>query len=109
LPFVKVAETSELPAGSMEKVEVGGNEILIANVGGKYHAVQGRCTHLRGDLSLGKLAGNVVTCPRHGSQFDVTTGRAIRGPKMLGIVRGTGDLRRFEVQVKGKEILVKTG
>ena len=107
MPFVKAAETSDVPSGAMKLVEAVGNEILLANVGGRYYAVQAKCTHLRGDLSRGKLSGNVVTCPRHGSQFDMTTGKAIRGPKMLGVVRSTGDLNRFEVQVKGKEILVK--
>ncbi len=45
---------------------------LLARVGDKYYAADNRCPHMGGKLSPGKLEGTVVTCPRHGSQFDLT-------------------------------------
>jgi 3-phenylpropionate/trans-cinnamate dioxygenase ferredoxin subunit len=66
MEFVKAASISEVPAGKMKKVKVGENEVLIANVGGKYYAIGNRCTHAGGSLSEGLLEGNVVTCPKHG-------------------------------------------
>jgi 3-phenylpropionate/trans-cinnamate dioxygenase ferredoxin component len=38
------------------------------------------CTHRQCSLALGELEGTTVTCPCHGSQFDVTTGKVLRGP-----------------------------
>ena len=107
MAFVKAAETAEVPVGKMKKVERGGKEILIANVDGKYYAIPDRCTHRNGDLSMGSLEGKIVTCPLHGSQFDVTTGKSIRGPKMLLIRGKTADEPTFEVKLEGKHVMVK--
>jgi len=105
--FIKVAETAEIPVGKMKKVELGGKEILIANVDGKYYAIPDRCTHRAGDLSIGSLDGKVVTCPLHGAKFDVTTGKNIRGPKMLLFRGKTADEPAFEVKLEGKHVMVK--
>jgi nitrite reductase/ring-hydroxylating ferredoxin subunit len=107
MAFVKAVETAEVPVGKMKKVELEGKEILIVNVEGKYYAIPDRCTHRNGDLSMGTLEGKIVTCPLHGSQFDVTTGKNIRGPKML-LMRGkTADEPTFEVKLEGKNVMVK--
>jgi len=108
MEFVKVASTSEVPAGKMKMVNVGENEVLIANVGGKYYAIGNRCTHSGGSLSDGSLEGNVVTCPKHGSKFDVTSGRAVQGPKIAFFKLKAKDEQNFEVKVNGSDILVKT-
>ena len=76
--FIKVGKTSEFADGTMKKVLVQGNEILVARVKGKYYAADSLCPHLRGDLSRGTLEGTVVTCPLQGSQFDLRDGRVIR-------------------------------
>ena len=52
MEFIKVADTSTLPAGKTMMVTAGGKEILLANVGGSYYAIANKCTHLGG--SLGK-------------------------------------------------------
>jgi 3-phenylpropionate/trans-cinnamate dioxygenase ferredoxin subunit len=108
LGFVKVAETSEIPAGKMKMVKVEEKEILVVNVDGKYYAIANRCTHRGGDLSKGSLNGNIITCPVHGARFDVTTGKAISGPKILLFKSKTEDEPSFEVKIKGKEVMVKT-
>ncbi len=107
LGFVKVAETSEVPVGKMKMIKIEEQEILIANVNGKYYAIGNICTHAGGDLSKGILDGNVVTCPRHGSKFDVTTGKVVSGPKVLFLRLKIKDESSFEVKVKGKDILLK--
>lgn len=107
MDFVKVATTPDIPAGSMKGVKAGSEDILIANVGGKYYALTGLCSHRQGVLAAGKLEGNSVTCPRHGSMFDVTTGKSLRGPKVMGIRGSTSDLPAFEVKVEGSDIFVK--
>ena len=106
--FVKVGDASEVPVGKMKMFKVGEKEYLVANVNGNYYAIGNRCTHAHGDLSKGSLDGNVVTCPRHKSKFDVTTGKVISGPKLLFIHPKITDAESYEVKVEGDTLLLKT-
>lgn len=78
--FVKVTVAGEVADGALAAFDVGGVRIAIANVGGTLHAFGDTCTHLHCSLAEGDLDATVVTCPCHGSQFDVTTGEVLRGP-----------------------------
>jgi len=80
--FFEVAKTDEIPEGIMKPLIVQGKEILVVNYNGNYYAINRRCSHMGGDLSRGKLEGKIVTCPRHGSRLDITTGVSISGPKI---------------------------
>ena len=84
----------DIPAGQIRLVHVGGDEAAVYNADGVLYATQGVCTHRGGPLSEGDLAGHVVTCPLHGSQFDVTTGRVVQGP-------AEAPLKCFRVTVEG--------
>ena len=99
MSFVEIAKTDEITAGQMKGVKKDDKNILIVNIKGKYYAIKGKCTHAGGDLSKGKLEGNIVTCPRHGSKFDVTTGKAVGSPAKQ-------DEPAYQVKIQGKGILV---
>ncbi|MBN1109636.1 MAG: Rieske 2Fe-2S domain-containing protein, partial [Methanomassiliicoccales archaeon] len=77
-----MAKVGEIPPGTMMGVDIGGKYYLIANVEGDFHAMDGLCSHMAGQLWKGALEGNVVKCPRHGSRFDVRTGEVISNPKI---------------------------
>ena len=98
--FKKVAETKDVGPGSAIAVDVDGERIAIFNVDGTYHAIGDTCTHVGGPLSEGDVDGTTVTCPWHGAQFDVATG------KVLGAPAGT-DVKSYNVQVEGDEIQVE--
>jgi nitrite reductase/ring-hydroxylating ferredoxin subunit len=107
-----VASTRHFEEGTINRYEVAGEDILIAKVGGKFYAVQSRCPHFGGDLSRGKLEGAVITCPRHGSQFNLTDGSVIRWLSG-GVVSAIGKavkppqtLKVYQVSVKGQDILL---
>jgi len=103
---VEVAKVEDIPTGKMKGFTVGGKEILVVNYEGKYYAIGRVCTHQGGDLAKGKLEGKIVTCPRHGSKFDVTTGKNVAGPK-IGFIRGkTGDELTYEVKVEDNSVKV---
>jgi 3-phenylpropionate/trans-cinnamate dioxygenase ferredoxin component len=106
LSFIEIDQTDQIPAGSMKSFSFNGKTILIANIEGKYYAMGGKCTHAGGDLAAGKLEGKIVTCPRHGSQFDVTTGKSIRGPKII-IRFSTKDEPVFNLKVEGTSLKVE--
>ena len=73
--WIRVAAEDELPAGSCGEYVAGERVIALFNVDGKFFALDGICPHQGGPLGKGSLAGCIVTCPWHGFQFDVTTGR----------------------------------
>jgi len=104
---VRVAGIGDIPPGMMKDVMLGDKAILVANVGGKFYAVAGRCSHRQGILANGTLEASIVTCPRHGSKFDVTTGKNVGGPKVMGIRGSTGDIQAFEVKVEGSDVMVR--
>jgi 3-phenylpropionate/trans-cinnamate dioxygenase ferredoxin subunit len=106
MEFVKVAHISDIAPGSARRVEHAGDALLLANVAGHFYAISDTCSHRGGTLSKGTIEDNIVTCPRHGSRFDVTTGRNVAGPKILGIRGKTGGVRSYPVKVEGDDILV---
>jgi nitrite reductase/ring-hydroxylating ferredoxin subunit len=54
--------------------------LAVYHVGGELFGVEDACPHAGAVLSEGELEGTVITCPRHGSRFDVRTGERLRGP-----------------------------
>jgi 3-phenylpropionate/trans-cinnamate dioxygenase ferredoxin component len=78
-----VAMVSELPEGRMVGAEVGGVRILVANVGGTFYAMRAKCNHMGGPLEKGTLEGDVVTCPLHGSKWNVKTGTLVHFTRPL--------------------------
>jgi nitrite reductase/ring-hydroxylating ferredoxin subunit len=67
---------SAVPPGSALLV----GDVAVFNIDGSFFATQDKCPHRQGPLSQGKLEGSTVTCPLHGSQFNVCTGALLRGP-----------------------------
>jgi len=106
MSFTDVAQANEIPTGRMKSYSVGGKQILVANIDGKLYAINNVCTHAGGDLSKGKLEGRIVTCPRHGSKFDVTTGKSISGPKIGFLRLKTKDETAYEVKVEENRIKI---
>ena len=84
---IKVADAEGIPPGTMREVSVEGEEVLIANVEGRFYAIGNRCPHLNTRLSRGILQGQVVTCPGHGSRFNVTDGSVVEwATKIPGLI-----------------------
>ena len=75
--FQKGVEASKVPSGSMVTVDVGGEQVLICNVDGKYYGMGAICNHQQWDLSEGILEGTAVTCAGHGTVWDIKTGKGV--------------------------------
>lgn len=95
--FVKVASAGDIPSGEMAVVELDGEEVVIANLGGEFVAFQNECPHRGGPLGEGLLSGGVVECPFHAGQFDVRTGAVVSPPP-------SEPIRTYTVQVDGDDI-----
>ena len=99
MAFVKVARTAEIAPGAMKLVVLGGQQLVVANVGGIFAAFANECTHSGGPLEEGELAGDVVVCPWHASGFNVRSGKPVSGP-------AAEPIQVYEVRVEGDAILV---
>ena len=104
--FLQIARTSDIANGQMKSFTVEGKEILVINFDGKYYAINGRCTHMGGELVKGKIEGKIITCPRHGAKFDITTGKCISGPKIGVLKLKTKDEVTYEVKIENEAIKV---
>jgi len=78
---IPVCPLAELPPGAMHLIEHEGTKIGVFNCDGTLYAIEDRCSHDDGPLAEGEFDKDACTveCPRHGSLFDLTTGR----PKTL--------------------------
>ena len=99
MAFVKVVLMKDLEAGHMIGVEAGGKEIVVVNLEGTVYAIGNRCTHMGCKLSNGTLRGGNVTCPCHGSIFDVATGSVMKGPAKK-------PEPSYQTKIEGEHILV---
>ncbi len=99
----EVAKTSDIPEGEVRRFVADRIEIAVANLGnGQFLAVDDICSHAEASLSEGEVDIDLETieCPRHGSTFDLRTGRPRSLPATVPIVT-------FPVKVEGDAILIE--
>jgi len=96
--FVKLATLNELPAGAAREVEFEGRVYALYNIDGVISAIDGICPHQGGPLAEGIVEGTTVTCPWHGWQFDIRTGKTPLGPKITQSV--------YDVKIEDQDVLV---
>jgi 3-phenylpropionate/trans-cinnamate dioxygenase ferredoxin subunit len=106
MEFVKVLTKAELSDNHMKVVSAGGKDILLVNLEGAYYAIENKCSHAGGSLGNGKLSDNVITCPRHGAEFDVKTGKNVGEAKLGFIKMKVKDERAYSIKVEGEDILL---
>jgi 3-phenylpropionate/trans-cinnamate dioxygenase ferredoxin subunit len=99
MALIELTKTGEILPGKMKSIVVSGVNLLVANIDGKFYAMDGICSHARGHLADGKLESKIVTCPVHGSRFDVTTGKVVGGPAQ-------NNLRIYILKIDGDNIKV---
>ncbi|MGH3504921.1 MAG: Rieske (2Fe-2S) protein, partial [Nocardioidaceae bacterium] len=91
-----VCNVAELPPGQRKIVRFDGRSIGVFNVNGQFYALRNSCPHQAGPLCLGSIKGmampsapgeyvwdrdgEILRCPWHGWEFDITTGRSIHNP-----------------------------
>lgn len=104
-----VGKVSEIPPGARKIVEVEGRSIGVFNVDGRFYALRNACPHQGAPLCQGSLKGTalpsppgeyvwgrdgeILSCPWHGWEFDVTNGRSIFNPHRTRV-------RAYEVTVQ---------
>lgn len=101
MPFFRAAGKSDVPPGQIREIRLNGTSVAIANVDGKFFAINSVCLHHGGPLGEGELEGKVVTCPWHGWQYDVTTGELVQQP--------SDGVPCYAVEMRGDDVYVDVG
>ena len=85
--MIEICRVEELPPGAMRMVEWEDLEIGVFNCNGEILAIEDRCSHDNGTLVEGELDQDkcTVECPRHGSQFDLRTGKPLTLPAYVPV------------------------
>lgn len=110
-----VGAVGDIPTRHGKCVVVGRREIAIFNVDGTYYCLSNRCPHSGGPLSLGKVTGTtycdqngtihwtrdgeILRCPWHGWEFDLTTGMSLTEPGVR--------VARYPIRIDGDKIVVE--
>jgi 3-phenylpropionate/trans-cinnamate dioxygenase ferredoxin subunit len=101
--LIRIASIHEIPpVGEVRRFEVDGEEIAIVNTGDHLHAINDICSHEHYHLSDGEvdLVSCTIECPKHGSAFDLETGRPTSLPAVLPV-------KTYAVQVVGEDVMVE--
>lgn len=71
----EVASSAQIKEGEIHTVDVGGRSIALTRFDGVPRAFENKCPHLGLALARGKVEGGAITCPWHGSRFDICSGK----------------------------------
>lgn len=111
--FIDIGATSQFKPGTLSEVKMDGHDLLVANVAGALFVADAHCPHLHANLTKGTLDGTVLTCPLHGSQFDLTDGSCVRWTNWSGAVKSMAEfvrhprpLRVYETRIEADRLLV---
>ncbi len=99
-----VGRAADLGPGTLREVKLDGEIYAIANVDGTLFAIDGICGHAGGNLGSGKLIGATVKCPRHGSVYDLKTGKNLKKP-FIPLAKAA-DRQVFAIMVEGENVIM---
>jgi|SRR3989344_3563309 len=95
---INIGKVNDVEEGKGKVVEVNGKTLALFKKDGKFYAIENTCLHRGGPLGEGELNDKVVTCPWHGWQFDITTGKSAMMPEM--------GVKSYKVEVKGNDVVL---
>lgn len=111
---IEAGKDADFKDGEIKEFKSNEHEIIVVKVGGKYYAADARCPHKQADLSQGELEGTVITCPLHGSKFDLKDGRVVGWIGVTGVaLKAAGALHIpkalnvYKVEIDGDRVFVE--
>ena len=111
----KIEGVKDLKRGEMKELKIDEIPVLIINYQGKLYAASNKCTHLGCKLSKGRLEENIISCPCHGSKFDITNGKLVewisRWPRFISALTKTLGLARslntYQIVKKDNDVYIE--
>jgi nitrite reductase/ring-hydroxylating ferredoxin subunit len=116
---VKIASATDVSSDKVLKTSANGQSVIVAKVGDKYCAIANKCPHFGLPLAKGKFENGVITCPFHGSKFEVCTGKNTEwvesfvgiplpniAKKMIAMGKTSTDVQSFTVTQEGSDLFI---
>lgn len=99
--MIRVASVAEIPVGEARRYLIDGEDVAVVNAGEFFYAIGDICSHEHFHLTDGEvdLVSGTIECPKHGSGFDLATGRPTSLPAVLPV-------RTYGVKVVGDDVMV---
>jgi nitrite reductase/ring-hydroxylating ferredoxin subunit len=117
---VKIAATTDVSADKVLKTSANGQSIIVAKVGDKHCAIANKCPHFGLPLAKGKFEDGIITCPFHGSKFEICTGKNVEwvesfvgiplpgiAKKMIAMGKAPTDVASFVVTQEGLDLFIE--
>jgi len=126
----RVCPAADMPPGERRIIDAGGRSIGVFNVHGEYHAIRNTCPHQLAPLCEGPVSGTtqpsppgefrygqegqIIRCPWHGWEFDLTTGKSVFNPhrcrvKHYDVTVEPGDGAEEDPSVETFDVTVERG
>jgi nitrite reductase/ring-hydroxylating ferredoxin subunit len=115
----KIATTAEVSTTKVLKTSANGKSVIVAKVGDKVCAIANKCPHLGLPMAKGKFANGVITCPFHGSKFEICTGKNVEwvdsvvgiplpgiAKKMMAMGKAPTNVANFTVTQEGEDLFI---
>ena len=106
---VPIGEASEVPPGTLKTFDAAGRSIVVARVGDGFCAVAAKCPHMGGPMVKGRLDGDAIVCPTHGSRFDVCNGHVLDWVPVGAVARRLLTLGRQPTSITNYRITEEDG
>jgi Fe-S cluster biogenesis protein NfuA/nitrite reductase/ring-hydroxylating ferredoxin subunit len=97
--WVKVATIEQVPEFGVLAVQLAGNSLILYRQGATVICYRNACAHLGSPLERGKVENGIITCPFHGFQYKLETGKCLTAPDV--------SLQSYSVRIKGYNIFVQ--
>ena len=97
MEYIRVADVSEVKEGEVTFVSGKFGRVGLTMISGKIYAYQDLCSHDDSTLDPNSLTGEFISCPRHGAQFSVKSGKPISMP-------ATEELEIYPVRISGNDV-----
>lgn len=94
-----VLSGSDLTESKPRLVSCAGYPVVLVKQGGQIHALTDTCTHAGGSLADGKVEGDCIRCPLHGSLFSLRTGEVVEGPSVYPVLPLQARIREDQIEV----------
>jgi nitrite reductase/ring-hydroxylating ferredoxin subunit len=111
---VPIGEASEVPFGTLKTFDASGHSIVVARIGDGFCGVAAKCPHMGGPMGKGRLEGDAIVCPRHGSRFDVCTGHVLdwvpagaMARRLLTLGRQPASITTYRITEEGGKLYVE--
>jgi nitrite reductase/ring-hydroxylating ferredoxin subunit len=115
-----IGQITDFPAGNAKVINVDGIALVVTRMDDKFYAVENRCAHLGLPLGTNKVEGDVITCPFHGSKFDMRTGENLdwvtnfAGAKlpewsrtMVALGKKPAPIKTFHIHVENGQLFIE--